>query len=258
MNNTPSSVGRPAPDENRIEELLSNMQPIPRESFHQKLQYAPWQAARRQQGKSTMKTKFAFSVLAMLMVLAATVAFVPPVRAQVSEWFSVTFRDPNGSGSSFGFAGDQPLEYQVLQPGYLPKGFGDRIIAKFDEVTEVLYKTDDKFLILTEMAAVEGENLPDGEATTVNGQPAVLNRGLSGSYRELPEGMQPSDGGGVAIANETDTSETIKAPAIAPLTFDYTDAANLTFIIGNTKIKILSNMDVAELIKIAESLVPAQ
>jgi hypothetical protein len=99
MNNIPSSAGRPAPDENRIEELLSNIQPVPRESFHQKMRGAPWQAARIQQGKSTMKTKFAFSALAALLVLAATVAFVPPVRAQVSEWFSVVFHDPNGSGS---------------------------------------------------------------------------------------------------------------------------------------------------------------
>jgi hypothetical protein len=232
MNNKSKSAGCPAPDENRIEEILSNIQPVPGNGFHQKMQGSPWQAARRQQGKSTMKTKFAFSVLTMLLVLAATVAFVPPVQAQVAEWFTVIFHDPDGSGSSFGVGGDQPMKYQVLQPGYLPKGLSDRTIAKFGDITEVLYKTDDEFLILTEMAAVEGESLPEGEAVTVNGQPAVLNMGLSGSYQELPEGVQPSDGGSIVIPDETDANESMQAPIIEPLTFDYTDAV-IDFMTGN-------------------------
>jgi hypothetical protein len=169
------------------------------------------------------------------------------------------------------------LKYQVLQPGYLPVGFGNQTIAKFGEITEILYKTDNQFLILTQTAAAEGESLPDGEVATVNGQPAVLNKGISGSYRELPGGMHPLDGGGVVIIpdgtssssaddgaapsdGQTHSSGVVSQSAATeqPLTFDYTDAVKLTFITSNTKIELLSNLPVEEILKIAEGLVPAK
>ena len=253
MNKKSKSVGHFAPDENRIEEVLSNIQPVPRESFHQKMRGAPWQAARRQQGKSTMKTKFAFSALAMLLVLAAAVAFVPPVRAQVSEWFSITFRDPNGNGS-FGVSGGEPMSYQVMQPGYLPQILSDNTTyAWFGETMELVYKVDDQFLVITQAESVNDESLPTGESVTVNEQPAVLNKGLSGTYQQAPESIITDQ------ENETVQSITVEqGPANDFITFDYTDAVKLTFIIGNTKVEMLSNMDIVELIKIAESLVPAQ
>jgi hypothetical protein len=256
MNNIPKSVGYPTPDENRIEEILSTIQPVPGDGFYQKMQSVPWQAARLQQGKSTVKTKFALSALVLLLVLAVMVVFVPTVRAQVSEWFSIVIHDPN-NGSSFGVSGSEPMTYQVMQPGYLPEILSNgRSIAKFDKDTEILYKNNDKFLILTQLEAVIDESLPEGDAITIQGQPAVLNTGVSGSYRELPEDMQPSDGGGFIVSDEP-YSEAIPAPTIEPITFDYTGAVKLTFITGNTKIELLSNLPVDEILKIAAELKPA-
>jgi hypothetical protein len=256
MNITPNSVGYPTSDENRIEKILSTIKPVPGDGFHEKMLSAPWQAGRIQQGKSTMKTKIAFSAIALLLLLVATIVFVPPVRAQVSEWFSIVIHDPN-TGSSVGVGGDKPMTYQVMQPGYLPKELSNgRTIAKFDKVTEILYKNDDKFLVLTQMELIDGDSLPEGEVTTVHGQPAVLNKGISGSYQELPEDMQPSASGSIAITDGTD-SELIQAPTIEPITFDYTGAVKLTFITGNTKIELLSNLPVDEILKIAAELKPA-
>lgn len=272
MNNKSKSAGRPAPDENRIEEILSNIQPMPGDGFRQRLQRAPWQAARIQQGKITMKTKFALSALAVLLVFAATVAFVPPVRAQVSEWFSIVFHDPNGSGS-FSISGSEPMAYQVMQPGYLPQVLSDNTVhAWFGETSEVVYKADDQFLVITQTEAVDGESLPDGEAVTVNGQPAVLNQGLSGTYQEGPEGMPTSadasgteegatHGGGTVIDQGPQSFIVDQGPAndfIIFTTFDYTGAAKLTFVIGNTKIEMLSNLPVEEILKIAAELIPAK
>lgn len=206
-----------------------------------------------------MKTKLALSVLALLLVLGAGVASAPSAWAQVSNWFTLTFHNPNG-GSSVGVAGPQPFKYQLWQPGYLPNVFSQgRTIAKFGEITEILYKNGDPFLILTETATTAGGSLPGGEAVTVNGQPAVLKQGLSGNYRELPEGMHPSDGGGVTWpAGSTDGGHVITpSVTVAPLVFNYTSAAQLTFIKGNTQVELLSNLSVDEILKIAAGLVPA-
>jgi hypothetical protein len=224
-----------------------------------------------------MKTKFAFSALVAVLVLAATVAFVPPVRAQVSEWFSVVFHDPNGR-SSFGVVGSEPMAYQVMQPGYLPQILSDNTThAWFGKTSEVVYKADDQFLVITQTEAVDGESLPDGEAVTVNGQPAVLNKGLSGTYQEKPEGMSipflelgtdqetpegATHGGGIVTDQGNGTPQSIIVDQVGPandfITFDYTDAAKLTFMIGNTKIEMLSNLPVDELLKIAAELIPAK
>jgi hypothetical protein len=207
-----------------------------------------------------MKTKLALSVLALLLVLGAGVASAPSVWAQVSNWFTLTFHDPNGSGASFGVAGPQPLKYQLWQPGYLPNVFSQgRTIAKFGEITEILYKNGDPFLILTETATTAGGSLPGGEAVTVNGQPAVLKQDLSGNYRELPEGVHPSDGGAVTVpAGSTDGEHVItQSVTVAPLIFNYTSATQLTFIKGNTQVELLSNLSVDEILKIAAGLVPA-
>src|SRR5215207_16222 len=274
MNNAKKPADYPALDENQIEELLSNIQPVPGKAFIQKMQDTPWKAVQTR-GKISMKTKFALSTLAILLVFAATLIFVPPVRAQVSEWFSVVFHDPNNRGS-FGVSGSEPMAYQVMQPGYLPLILSEGTThAWFGKTSEVVYKVDDKFLIITQTAAVDGESLPEGEAAMVNGHPAILNKGLSGTYREEPEGILTpiaasgtdqeapegaTHGGGIVTDQGNGTPQSItvgQGPADDFITFDYTDVAKLTFMIGNTKIEMLSNMDVDELIKIAESLVPA-
>ncbi len=209
-----------------------------------------------------MKTKFAFFALAMLLVVVATVAFVPPVRAQVAEWFGFTFRDPT-TPEIVASVGDsrQAMKYQVMQPTYLPAVFSDgAMFIAFGDISEMLYQAGDKFLAITQQVAQNGETLPQGDTATVNGQPAALNTGLSGSYEQSSLGELEASG--VVTAGEGSQSGTVEGidPNVAPtlVAFDYTDAARLTFFIGNTRVEILSNLDVGELIKIAESLIFAE
>ncbi|HMU94388.1 MAG TPA: hypothetical protein PKE43_15385, partial [Anaerolineales bacterium] len=44
---------------------------------------------------------------------------------------------------------------------------------------------------------------------------------------------------------------------IAPESFEYFNASKLTFIMGRTKIELLTNLPMDELLKIAEQLIPA-
>ena len=209
-----------------------------------------------------MKTKFAFFALAMLLVMVATVAFVPPVRAQVTEWFSVTFHDSNNPEifASVGVSG-QSMKYQVMQPTYLPAAFsGGATFIAVGDISEMLYQAGDKFLVITQQTAKSSETLPQGDATTINGQPAALTKGLTGRYEQSSLGELETSG--VITAEEGTQSGTVDGidPNVVPTlaAFDYTDAVRLTFINGNTRVEILSNLDVEELIKIAESLIPAE
>jgi hypothetical protein len=261
MNTAQRPSSYPAPNESRIEELLSNIQPLPSKAFTQRMQNAPWRAVQTKRN-IPMKTKFAFSALAMLLVMVATVAFVPPVRAQVAEWFSIIFHDPNNSEivASVGVSGES-MKYQVMQPTYSPAVFsGGATFIAFGDISEMLYQAGDKILVITQQVAKNGETLPQGDVATVNGQPAALNTGLSGRYEQSSLGELEASG--VVTAGEGSQNGTVDGinPNIAPtlVAFDYTDAARLTFFIGNTRVEILSNLDVEELIKIAESLIPAQ
>jgi hypothetical protein len=261
MNTPQRPSGYPAPDESRIEELLSNIQPLPSKAFTQRMQNAPWRTVQIKRN-TPMKAKFAFFALAMLLVMVATVAFVPPVRAQVAEWFSFTFHDPNNPEivANVSVSGEA-MKYQVMQPTYLPAVFSDgAMFIAFGDISEMLYQAGDKFLVITQQVAKSGETLPQGDAATVNGQPAALNTGLSGRYEQSSLGELEASG--VVTAGEGSQSGTVEGidPNVAPTlaAFDYTDAARLTFFIGNTRVEILSNLDVGELIKIAESLIFAE
>lgn len=192
------------------------------------------------QGKSTMKTKFALTALAVLLVFAGTVAFVPPVRAQVVQLFQVIVSGPADIT-------DPNL------PGYLPEfdsgpiaGGGsaqstDPSVGQIGK-SEEIYQKGDKFLVFTKSGG--DTTLPDGEATTINGQHGVLNTGLSGQYRQ-----DVSDTTGAVDQNGNPVN-------IQPFTIDYTDANKLTWIVGNTKYEMLSNLSVEEMFRIATELVP--
>ena len=188
-----------------------------------------------------MKTKFVLLALGMLLVSAATVAFVPPVRAQVAQLYIAIVSGPI----------DTPID---KLPGYLPE-FGSPPIAGIGQASAIegpigksedIYQKDDQFLIFTKSDATNGDILPDGQVTTINGQPGVLNTGLSGQYRQdLP------DTTGVVDQNGNPVN-------IHPITIVYSDANQLTWIAGDIKYELLSNLSVDELLKIAAELVPAK
>jgi len=277
----------PTPDQDQIETYLSQIQPTPGEGFHHKLAQAPWVAVQTGKGKPNMKFKYVFAVLTLVLVFAATVAFVPPVRAQVSEFFSIAFKDGHISIAS---QGKLPINYQLMQLNYLPATLKDAAQSIGLGETSILhYQHDDQFLLVTQSKA-DGTPLPEGEAVTVNGVPAILNSGLSGTYESFPQvDLTPvagdehgnvtfSSGGGGADATPPPEGEiqgisgtmvpaqgltvtrgtNLQPLAVKTESIAYTDAAKLTLVLGDTKVELLTNLPVDELMKIAEGLAPAQ
>ncbi len=226
-----------------------------------------------------MKTKIAFVVTAVLLLAATMVVFAPPVRAEVNKLLtiaSVTLLKTD-SGAVLTISGQgESLPFTVMQPEYIPEALrsGLNTFGMGLEGAENFYQAGDQFLAIRQQALQDGAILPEGEAAAVNGQPAALNTGLAGTYQPGPHGdgqgatsvmMESKDKGGTDV-NTTSLNTEEDAPGEAgkmvsssagPAAFDYLNANQLIFYNGNTKIEILSNLDVQELIKVAEALTPA-
>jgi hypothetical protein len=248
-----------------------------------------------------MKTRFTVSVGTVLLIIAGVVAFAPPVRAQVAELFHIVFfSDRTQDSETTVQVEGLPLSYQVLQPGYLPDMFNQGAsLATFGDPSEMIYSAGDQFLVLTQRAASAKKILPQGEALTVNGLPAVLQRGLAGHYdgpmtdqtgnsttiyqlisgemsgvvvvdrssdvpgtinlttTELPLNTVITSTDGALASPDMVQTQPISVPLKSP-SFDYANAARLTFITGNTQVELLSNLPVEEVLKIAAGLSPAK
>ena len=71
------------PDENKIEELLGKIQPVPSENFHQKMRQASWLG--KQSHPDMSSYRFRMALAAMVIVILATLAATPQGRAWAQE-----------------------------------------------------------------------------------------------------------------------------------------------------------------------------
>lgn len=200
------------------------------------------------EGGVTMKKGFALTAIAALVIALSMMAFVPSVRAQVGEILSAWFRiEIPGYVVMSG-----PAEFRPLRPTYLPaglrsSGFSSKVSGESESI-ELTYHSADQFVAITQTKAPADRTLPAGQKMTLNGQPAVLVTGLEGIFEygfRIPEGAQV---------------ETLGTPPAEPYhgTIAYTDGKRLTWYVGDVKVEMLSNLSVEEMLKIGESLVPAE
>jgi len=203
-------------------------------------------------GGVTIK-KVALTTIAVLAIALSMMAFVPSVQAQVVEilntWFH--FKSPGGE---YEMALGGPMEFAPLHPTYLPTGLqgsgAGNVSESGTESIELTYHNNEQFVAITQTKAPADRSLPAGKEVTVNGQPAVLVTGLEGTFEygfRIPEGAHV---------------ETFGTPPVEPYryhgTIAYTDGKRLTWYVGDVKVEMLSNLPVEEILKIAESLVPAE
>lgn len=76
------------PDENRMEELLEKIQPVPSESFHQKMKQAIWQTENleaKMNNSSNHRVRFALAITVLLLVAGLIIS--PQGRAWAQEVF---------------------------------------------------------------------------------------------------------------------------------------------------------------------------
>lgn len=204
-------------------------------------------------GGVRMKKGFALTAIAVLVIALGVMAFVPSVRAQVGEilntWFR--FRSPSGEHE---MAVGGPMEYTPLQPTYLPAGLQGSGSVSIDESgtvsIELAYYNDDLFVAISQTRAPADRTLPAGQEVTVNGQPAVLITGLEGTFEY---GVRIPEGAHVEVFGTPPAGPVPRHGSIA-----YTDGKRLIWYVGDVRIEMLSNLSVDEMLKIAESLAPAE
>ena len=76
------------PDENKIEELLTKIQPMPSEQFHKKMEQASWRVGQGQSGRAienSFRVRIAFIMMALVII--ATLIATPQGRAWAQEVF---------------------------------------------------------------------------------------------------------------------------------------------------------------------------
>ena len=203
-----------------------------------------------------MKKGFALAALAALVIALGTVTFVPSVRAQVGEILNTWFRFKS-PGGEYEVALSGPAEFTPLHPTYLPAGLqsggGGISVSETgggSESVELKYHNDKQFVAITQSEAPPDKTLPTGQEVTVNGQPAVLVTGLEGTFEygfRIPEDAQV---------------ETFGTPPAEPAPYHgsiaYTDGKRLAWYVGDVKVEMLSNLPDEEMLKVAESMMPAE
>jgi len=200
----------------------------------------------------SMKKSLLYTALMLALIAIAATAFIPTVRAQVTDWISgqttvFSFLTPH-SKVTVGLFSDGSWGFVPLSPTYLPVGEWVMVPDSYkDKVTgldtfKLTLNKDNKFLILTERKVLTHETLPVGNAVKVNDQSAVLLTGLSG---EIDASIPLAKNGGV----QPEPSGQVDLNPI-----QYTDGVRLTWQVGEIRLEILSNLPLRQVMKIAASL----
>jgi hypothetical protein len=207
---------------------------------------------RNLKGGFSMRKSLLYATLMLVLIAVAATAFIPTVRAQVSDWINgqttvLSFLTPH-SKVHVGLFSDGSLGFVPLSPTYLPYGDWITVPDSYnDEVAgldtlRLTFNKDSQFVILTERKALPGETLPVGDEVKVNDQPAVLVTRLSGEV----DASIPLDKNGGALP------EPSGLVSLNPI--QYSNGIRLTWQLGEIRLEILSNLSLKQVLKIATSL----
>ena len=204
-----------------------------------------------------MKHKFALATVATLVLAVCVVAFVPAVQAQMGEaiarWFR--FQVPGGR-FEIGMAAPD-VDFIPLRPTYLPAevaySLGGRVKGETGALRQA-YGGEDWFVDIIQTRAPTDKPLPVGREVAVNGQPGVLVTGLKGTFEFVPRLLKEATKGKGAIGTPPATPVYLHLEGIS---IPYDDGKWLVWYAGDVKVEMLSNLSEEEMLKIAESMVPA-
>lgn len=206
-----------------------------------------------------MKRAFLVAVVAVVAIALSVVAFVPSARAQVGEflrWFR--FESPAGGGE-VSIPGS--VEFTPLRPTYLPAGFQAMAVGLNPEAASLNYwnSATNQILIIDQQRVSPDERaLPSGTRVAVNGQPAALISGLEGEIGFVLLSPTPS----APITPPADPDQVIPLEPSAvqeeAAAVSYTDGRRLIWYVGDVRLEMLSNLPVEEMLRVAESMKPAE
>ena len=213
-----------------------------------------------------MRWRVASAAIGAVLIAVCVIGIVPSARAAAGEFF----------GKVFSIGGeDAPLKLD-----YLPEGFDSQPLYQSGffaadvepdasgtvnaplEEKEALYRSGDRLLLLVRTSTKTGGPLPEGRKVEVNGHPAVLRTGLSGEIEghgaDLDDaGLGPDEEvtSWVSVGTDGETRRWWESgTAIRIPSAHYENANALTWDDGGTRVEILTNLPVEELMKVAEGV----
>lgn len=221
--------------------------------------------------KMKLRWRIAFGTVGAVVLAAAVIAVVPTTRAAAGGFFANVFNIESSQPAELGYL---PAGFEAT-PAFLTGSASMDAQGQAKQEDRSLYQNGDLFLLVT-TSTDAGAALPEGEAATVNGRPAVLQTGLSGTAAgpavpdaDAPQGaagaVSGGESGATSVSIEGGTAESAtqaggpslqtagSGPDLQPITYD--DANSLTWVVDGKKVEILSNLPVDELLKVAEGLV---
>ena len=222
-----------------------------------------------------MKRALVCAAVAVLVIAISTAALVPSVRAQLGKIIAAParfhFRFWTRSGTVSGTVTvalavpEEFTEFTPLHPTYLPvelsswPSFRTQMNNEPEPVfLEMTYNSVSQFLIITQSKAADDRALPAGREVTVTGQPAALVTGLEGTFAGYRSTRIYCRIQGSA-QGETVVITLSGQPLIAHrVSIDYTNGKRLTWYADDVKVVMLSSLSEGEMLKIAESLAPAE
>jgi hypothetical protein len=228
-----------------------------------------------------LRWRIALGTAGALVLAVAVIAAVPASRAAAGDFFAEVFNIKTGPAATLTYL---PQGFQTSTGAMVSSLSINTENAKGTE--EALYRNGDQ-LILAKTSSDDGSALPSGEAAAVKGAKAVLQTGLAGTSDLAvapPEGPAAGPGtiqgagsatvisgntvvtgvlggdqqqGGVAVTPGPDVQMPAsgESPPLDAPAFTYKDANKLTWVVGGTRVELLSNLSVEELQKIAEGLI---
>jgi len=224
----------------------------PREPWPQRLAPGLWHRLKTKGGEMVMKHKLAFATAITLILALGVIAFVPAVQAQVGEllwqWFHIKL-----PGGRFEVVISSPVGFTPLQPSYLPDGILYALSGAKGErgVLRQAYGGEEWFVEIVQSRALPDKPLPSGQEVSINGERGVLVTSLEGKFEFAPPIRH--------VIVKTEGTPPPEAPARLRLpTYTYDDGKRLVWYVGDVKVEMLSNLPVEEMLKIAESMVPAE
>ena len=234
----------------RLQARLSKK--APRKLWPQRLVPSVWHKMATKGGEILMKHKFALATIATLVLAVCVVAFVPAVQAQVGEllwqWFRIKL-----PGGRFEVAISGPVGFTPLQPTYLPDGTIYALSGAKGErgVLRQAYGGEGWFVEIIQSGALPDKPLPAGREVSINGERGVLVTGLEGKFEFAPPIRH--------VIVKTKGTPPPEAPARLHFpTYTYDDGKWLVWYVGDVRLEMLSNLPVEEMLKVAESMVPAE
>jgi len=196
------------------------------------------QACQPREGMA-LKQRFVLALVAALVIITGTMAFVPSIRAQVGKVIAQRFHFEI-PGGRFAIKIPSPgVDFTPLRPTYLPAQLmctledeGKGQVEGFRQA----YAGKDWFVDIIQTRSSAERSLLTGREVSINGQPGILKTGLQGKFEFTP-------------------SFAVKGSACSSA-YIYTDGKQLTWYADDIQVVMLSNLSDEEMLKIAQSMVP--